>query len=160
MESSNYTLEKTQQSSAHTFPPKTLPQRSNTNVEKSSIVAVHGLNGDAHRTWTSEKTNVSWLSDAELLPRLLPNARVLTFGYNANVTALLGSTSSDRILQHAHTLVADLVADRSVRHFFTPPLNHPTPELMMNQKPDRRGIRTPHNLYMPFPRRDHRQEGT
>jgi len=38
-------------------------------------------------------------------------------GYNANVTALLGDTSSDRILQHAQTLVAQLEADRSVCAF-------------------------------------------
>ena len=31
------------------------------------------------------------------------------------VTAVLGKTSSDRILQHAQTLVAELVADREVR---------------------------------------------
>lgn len=39
---------------------------------------------------------------------------MLSWGYNANVTALLGDTSSDRILQHAQTLVAQLEADRSV----------------------------------------------
>jgi hypothetical protein len=49
-----------------------------------------------------------------MLPKALKNARILTFGYNANVTSLLGSTSSDRVLQHAHTLVAELVADRAV----------------------------------------------
>ncbi len=43
------------------------------------------------------------------------NARILTWGYNANVTSLLGNTSSDRILNHAQTLVAQLEADRSVR---------------------------------------------
>ena len=45
-------------------------------------------------------------------------ARVLTFNYNATVSALFGKTSSDRILQHAHTLVAELVADREVRLIF------------------------------------------
>jgi hypothetical protein len=49
-----------------------------------------------------------------MLPKALKNARILTFGYNANVTSLLGSTSSDRVLQHAQTLVAELVADRAV----------------------------------------------
>ncbi len=42
------------------------------------------------------------------------NARILTWGYNAKVTSLLGNTSSDRILNHAQTLVAQLEADRSV----------------------------------------------
>lgn len=45
---------------------------------------------------------------------------MLTFNYNATVTALFGSTSSERILQHAHTLVAELVADRQVSDGWVP----------------------------------------
>jgi len=83
-----------------------------------SIVAIHGLNGDAYTTWGAEKSKVSWLSRKDLLPKYLPNARILTWGYNANVTSVKGrSTSADRILQHAQTLVAQLVADRDVRFF-------------------------------------------
>ena len=55
-----------------------------------------------------------WLKDPYLLPSDLKNSRILTYGYNANITAMLGKTSSDRILQHAHTLVAELLADREV----------------------------------------------
>lgn len=44
----------------------------------------------------------------------MSNARILTFGYDASVTAFFGGTSSDSILQHAHTLVAELVADRQL----------------------------------------------
>jgi hypothetical protein len=76
-----------------------------------SIVAVHGLNGDPYKTWTT-KSGVFWLKD--LLPIDIKNARILTFGYNANTTSFMGSTSSDRILQHAQTLVAQLNADREV----------------------------------------------
>jgi protein SERAC1 len=79
-----------------------------------SIVAVHGLNGDSVKTWTTNRTKKFWIGDADMLPTNLRNARILTFGYDAAVTALLGKTSSDRILQHAHTLVAELVADRQV----------------------------------------------
>lgn len=82
-----------------------------------SIIAVHGLNGDALQTWTHESANVPWLSDPSLLPGTIPNARILSWGYNADVAALLGSTSSDRILQHAQTLVAQLQADREVCFF-------------------------------------------
>lgn len=41
---------------------------------------------------------------------------MLTWGYNANVVSLKGknTSSSDRILQHAQTLVAQLQADREV----------------------------------------------
>jgi hypothetical protein len=79
-----------------------------------SIVAVHGLNGHAFETWTTEKSKVFWLGAAQMLPRALNNTRILTFGYNANVTSLLGSTSSDRVLQHAQNLIAQLEADRAV----------------------------------------------
>ncbi|TVY89236.1 hypothetical protein LAWI1_G005857 [Lachnellula willkommii] len=78
------------------------------------IVAVHGLNGDAFKTWTTSKTGKFWLCDADLLPASL-KARILTFSYNASVTALFGKTSSNRILQHAHTLVEELVALKSKR---------------------------------------------
>jgi len=83
-------------------------------TELPSIVAVHGLNGDGFRTWTTTKTKKFWLGDADMLPSSLSHARILTFSYDATVTALFGKTSSDRILQHAHTLVAELVADREV----------------------------------------------
>lgn len=33
-----------------------------------SIVAVHGLNGDAVKTWTSESGNICWLNHPDLLP--------------------------------------------------------------------------------------------
>ena len=79
-----------------------------------SIVAVHGLNGHPFNTWTTDKTKTLWLKDDKLLPKNLKQARILTFGYNAAVAALLGRTSSDRILQHAQTLIAELVADRQV----------------------------------------------
>jgi len=33
-----------------------------------SIVAVHGLNGDPYKTWTT-KSGTCWLSDSKLLPK-------------------------------------------------------------------------------------------
>lgn len=62
--------------------------------------------------WTDPATNILWLRD--LLPEALSVARVLTYGYNANITSFCGSRSSDRIQQHAQTLVADIQADRSL----------------------------------------------
>lgn len=55
-----------------------------------------------------------WLKDPGLLPSNLKNSRILTYGYNAAVGSMFGKASSDRILQHAQTLVAELVADREV----------------------------------------------
>jgi len=80
----------------------------------ASIVAIHGLNGHPFRSWTTDQTEKCWLKDNGLLPSNLKQARILTFGYNAAVTAFLGKTSSDRILQHAQTLIAELVADREL----------------------------------------------
>jgi hypothetical protein len=80
----------------------------------ASVVAIHGLNGHPFRTWTTDQTRKCWLKDNNLLPSNLKQARILTFGYNAAVTAFLGKASSDRILQHAQTLIAELVADREV----------------------------------------------
>lgn len=84
-------------------------------LTSSSIVAVHGLNGHPLKTWTTHETKRFWLGDSDLLPSNIKRARILTYGYNASVAALLGKTSSDRIMQHAQTLIAELVADREVR---------------------------------------------
>ena len=78
---------------------------------------MHGLNGDTVETWTCDKSRVCWLNHKDLLPKYLTDARVLTWGYNANVTAFGGrNTSADGILQHAQTLVAQLQADREVSY--------------------------------------------
>lgn len=79
-----------------------------------SVVAVHGLNGDPFKTWTAAGSEKMWLKDPSLLPSHLKNSRILTYGYNAVVASMFGKASSDRILQHAQTLVAELVADREV----------------------------------------------
>ena len=79
----------------------------------SSIVAVHGLNGNAIKTWS--KGDICWLSDPKLLPKYIPNARILAYGYNASVFGVKGRvTSSDGIMQHAQTLIAQLAADREL----------------------------------------------
>jgi hypothetical protein len=82
-----------------------------------SVVFVHGLEGHPYKTWVGKKNKVFW--PAELLPKDLlkrkENVRILVYGYNADVYAFGGSkTSSDRILNHAQTLVQTLYANRSV----------------------------------------------
>ncbi|XDG01199.1 hypothetical protein ABKA04_000814 [Annulohypoxylon sp. FPYF3050] len=78
------------------------------------IVAVHGLGGDAFRTWTADGT--LWLRD--LLPGQLRNppdeykngpddtkvARVMTFGYDANIF-------TDSRNTNAFTVARDLLVD-------------------------------------------------
>ncbi|KAL5001151.1 hypothetical protein BDV10DRAFT_199407 [Aspergillus recurvatus] len=79
------------------------------------IVFVHGLNGHPHRTWTSSKTGTFWPVD--LLPDVLSSCRVriLSYGYNANVTSFTDGASKDRILNHSETLAASLAANRTIR---------------------------------------------
>ncbi|KAJ3918020.1 Alpha/Beta hydrolase protein, partial [Lentinula edodes] len=51
------------------------------------IVALHGLNGHAFRSWeyydSKTRERFMWLRDR--LPEQIPAARVITYGYNANV---------------------------------------------------------------------------
>ena len=62
-----------------------------------SIVAVHGLNGNAYRTWTvkggSDGEEVLWLRD--FLPPRLPRNRIMTFGYDARFLGPSISTLED-----------------------------------------------------------------
>ncbi|KAJ5603985.1 hypothetical protein N7537_006941, partial [Penicillium hordei] len=64
------------------------------------IVAVHGLGGHLFRTWTHE-SQCCWLRD--LLPVDIPDARIMTFGYDANVIGSSMNTFKDSaqlLLQH------------------------------------------------------------
>ena len=79
----------------------------NDEVIKADIVAVHGPFGDSKRTWTSRETNAFWLKD--FLPHDVPNARIMTFGYNAD--AAFGNTTAD-IIGHARSLLSSLIDKR------------------------------------------------
>lgn len=73
-----------------------------------SIVAVHGLNGHREKTWT--KDDINWLRD--FLPSDIPNARILTWGYDAN-THSTSQISHQYLYDHAITLVSDLCLKRN-----------------------------------------------
>ncbi|GFF49854.1 protein SERAC1 [Aspergillus udagawae] len=79
------------------------------------IVFVHGLNGHPYNTWSTKEPPVFW--PADLLPNLLEpcKVRILTYGYNANVTAFTDGASKDHIHQHAETLASTLAANRNLR---------------------------------------------
>jgi len=72
-----------------------------------SIVAIHGLNGHREKTWTVG--GVNWLRD--LLPSDIPNARILSWGYDAN-THGTSPISAQYLYDHARTLVSDLCLKR------------------------------------------------
>lgn len=54
-------------------------------ISAVDIIAVHGLNGNANKTWTHPNGKL-WLKD--FLPTALPGARIFTYGYDAKVSAL------------------------------------------------------------------------
>ena len=47
------------------------------------IVFVHGLTGDVYNTWLHKNTRVYWPS--QLLRQDIPDARILSFGYNIDI---------------------------------------------------------------------------
>lgn len=75
-----------------------------------SIVFIHGLSGHRERTWTASGEPEPW--PKTLLPSKLPNARILTFGYNAYVTSWQGVVSQDRLGSHAGNLLNSLASYR------------------------------------------------
>ncbi|KAL8912866.1 MAG: hypothetical protein Q9171_002244 [Xanthocarpia ochracea] len=79
------------------------------------VVFVHGLNGHPHNTWTSENARVFWPS--QILPGFLEEekARVLVYGYDADVTTFTDGASRDKIHNHAEHMIAELVANRRIR---------------------------------------------
>jgi hypothetical protein len=46
------------------------------------IIAIHGLDGDAKKTWTHDN-GTFWLRD--LLPEAMPGARIFSYGYPSEV---------------------------------------------------------------------------
>ncbi|KAH9203559.1 Alpha/Beta hydrolase protein, partial [Leptodontidium sp. 2 PMI_412] len=82
-----------------------------------SIVAVHGLGGDAVNTWTHPKSKAFWLKD--FLPLQIPDERIMTFGYNAN--AAFGQSTAE-LIDHAKSLLTSLVVKREEREEVQRPL--------------------------------------
>ncbi|CEF78682.1 unnamed protein product [Fusarium graminearum] len=81
-----------------------------------SIIALHGLDATSPETWIGWKVDgdpnsgdVNWLEDKHMLPRFMPDSRILTYQWNANYDAY---ASSDRFSGHATSLLQDLHADR------------------------------------------------
>ena len=75
-------------------------------------MAVHGLNGHRENTWTAnDDGGVNWLRD--FLPSDIPNARIITWGYDAN-THSTSRIGAQHLYDHAKTLVSDLCLKRRV----------------------------------------------
>jgi predicted alpha/beta-fold hydrolase len=75
-------------------------------LTSSSIVAVHGLGGDAEETWADENREV-WLRD--FLPSQVPDARICSFGYDSIVAFSKSLASID---DYARNLLDRLDGER------------------------------------------------
>jgi hypothetical protein len=84
---------------------KILNQPLKTDVD---IVFVHGLTGDRDRTWTKNET----LWPKSLLTREIPNARVMTYGYDAYFIRRQGPIVNHRLRDHAVDLLNALASTR------------------------------------------------
>ncbi|KAH6666683.1 Alpha/Beta hydrolase protein, partial [Halenospora varia] len=73
----------------------------------NSIVFVHGLTGNRDKTWT-HPSGVFWPLE---LAKDIPTARILTFGYDADVIKLWGVAGSNNLRNHGKNL-ASAVSDR------------------------------------------------
>ena len=71
------------------------------------IVFVHGLTGNAYNTWLYKSTKVHWPSD--LLKQDIPDSRILSFGYDADIVNLWNPASNNQLSNHAEKMVSDLV---------------------------------------------------
>ncbi|KAI1124664.1 Alpha/Beta hydrolase protein [Nemania abortiva] len=85
---------------------------------KLDIVAVHGLNGHREKTWTATN-GVHWLRD--LLPRDIPDIRVLTWSYDA-ATHSPDRASCQCLYSQGLELVADLTRARTLTQSIERPI--------------------------------------
>jgi len=74
------------------------------------IIFVHGLTGNAYNTWLDENRRIHWPS--QLLKEDIPDARILSFGYAADVVHWLSVASVNRIGNHAEALLGALTRRR------------------------------------------------
>jgi hypothetical protein len=76
-----------------------------------SIVFIHGITGHRENTWAVPGSR-PW--PEKLLPEKMPQARILSFGYDAGVVGWRSKLSGNRIGDHAKNLLSALAAHREV----------------------------------------------
>ncbi len=77
-------------------------------------MAVHGIGADPDWTWVAD--GVNWLEKIDMLPKAIPNARILRFGYDSTwygddavkqglrtvATGLLESLKAERLVRNGY----------------------------------------------------------
>lgn len=76
----------------------------------NSVVFVHGLTGNRESTWTHKSSKTFW--PQTLLPVDLPNIRIFTFGYDADIIRALDTAGSETLRDHGKSLAFDLAMRR------------------------------------------------
>lgn len=80
----------------------------------ADVIVVHGLCGDAIATWTAKdeatEADVCW--PKESLPKDIPNARIMTWGYDSKITEVKNYSSQNSLFGHAGNLNMDLAGQR------------------------------------------------
>ncbi len=74
--------------------------------QDSSIVFVHGLTGNRANTWSHKESQTLWPKD--LLAKDLETARIVTFGYDADIVNALDTASSNTLRDHGNSLALTL----------------------------------------------------
>ncbi|CAD6593296.1 MAG: hypothetical protein ASARMPREDX12_007021 [Alectoria sarmentosa] len=84
------------------------------------IVFVHGLTGKRTKTWLADGAALPW--PQELLSKKIPEARLLTYGYNADVVYFIKPAGQNTVREHARNLTGDLTDLRLRTSSFQRPL--------------------------------------
>lgn len=84
------------------------PPNEETDVD---IILIHGLKGNCYKTWLEDSRQLFW--PQSLLSTDFPKARILTFGYDADVAKLFGPAGQNGVRDHALNLLSDIAGFRS-----------------------------------------------
>lgn len=77
------------------------------------------MTGNRQNTWT-HASGVFWPQD--LLPKDLPTARIMTFGYDADVVGIVKTAGSNTLRDHGKSLANDLGMRRARSNSIMRPL--------------------------------------
>lgn len=75
-----------------------------------SIVFIHGLTGDQESTWTAKGAAACW--PGLFLLNDLPEAGIITYGYDADVVNFWSMASQNTIGDHSQKLLSSLASLR------------------------------------------------